>query len=799
MPPAEDGHGMSANPPAPLQPAIAANEEAGSINLIALMRSLRRRKRLAILTGVLVSSTLAGRTIHQRITAPVYSGGFQLLISDPISAGSSASGTFANLARNQISVDLPTLTQALTSPMVLDSVRTKLGADAAVLNSISIQSGSPGAPSGILTIGVKGQSPGQVMRGLQYLSKAYLSFALTQRRERLSDGLSFLAEQEPEIQARYDAIQAKINKFRVGTPESPPSELPTSFQSEVAKTQKEIYIATTKISELERLQLNLHSDNADLDSLISSNLILPKTSTLSSDSTLARYKDIENQLNKASSIYRDDSAQIKALKALQSSLSRPLRDRISSQISQEIAALQAQRSQLTAQIPVLQQKALAESGQLRSYDDLKEQLDMTKNELENIQSTRSSFQLELTQTTEPWKVMSPPSANPFPEEPSLSKGFLLALAIGTSAGVGTGLLRDRLDHVFHTPSDVQEELHEPLLGHIPHVSFFKGVREDKRFLLQELDGTADVAETNCTEIAGETNTARLSSYNRFFYQEAFRNLFTSLRFLSSDRPLRSVALTSSLPAEGKTLVNVLLAKTLSEMGQRVLLVDADLRKPQMHYRLGLNNITGLSNLLTEPDLHWSDAIQTINGYDGWSVLTAGRRPPDPARLLSSAHMHMLVRELADSGQFDLVLYDTPPVLGLADAALVAQHLDGLMLLVSLERVDRNLPREAAARIRSSGATLLGLVTNAVREEEDQRGGYGYGRYGYRGYGYVYGYGYGYGAYDSRSTYAYYNNSAEDAPGDPVGNSRAGQLAPQSQSPLRRLQMVADGLRRWIDG
>ena len=245
MPPAEDGHGMSANPPAPLQPAIAANEEAGSINLIALMRSLRRRKRLAILTGVLVSSTLAGRTIHQRITAPVYSGGFQLLISDPISAGSSASGTFANLARNQISVDLPTLTQALTSPMVLDSVRTKLGADAAVLNSISIQSGSPGAPSGILTIGVKGQSPGQVMRGLQYLSKAYLSFALTQRRERLSDGLSFLAEQEPEIQARYDAIQAKINKFRVGTPESPPSELPTSFQSEVAKTQKEIYIATT--------------------------------------------------------------------------------------------------------------------------------------------------------------------------------------------------------------------------------------------------------------------------------------------------------------------------------------------------------------------------------------------------------------------------------------------------------------------------------------------------------------------------------------------------------------------------
>ena len=103
------------------------------------------------------------------------------------------------------------------------------------------------------------------------------------------------------------------------------------------------------------------------------------------------------------------------------------------------------------------------------------------------------------------------------------------------------------------------------------------------------------------------------------------------------------------------MVNVLLAKTLSEMGQRVLLVDADLRKPQIHTRLGLNNLSGLSNLLTEADQNWRDVIQPVPGYKNWSVITAGRRPPDPIRLLSSQRMQSLIEELSGGQHFDLIL------------------------------------------------------------------------------------------------------------------------------------------------
>ena len=170
-------------------------------------------------------------------------------------------------------------------------------------------------------------------------------------------------------------------------------------------------------------------------------------------------------------------------------------------------------------------------------------------------------------------------------------------------------------------------------------------------------------------------------------------------------------------------------------------------------------------MLTEDDQTWRDAVQTVPGYDNWSVLTAGRRPPDPTRLLSSNRMRSLVNELEQSGQFDLVLFDTPPVLGLADAALVAEHCDGLMLLVSLDRVDRSLPKEAVARIRSSGAPLLGVVTNALKPEK-QSAAYGYGKYGYGKYGY------GYGAYDTSAAYAYYANDEDDIQSSDKGNSPA---------------------------
>jgi Mrp family chromosome partitioning ATPase len=194
-------------------------------------------------------------------------------------------------------------------------------------------------------------------------------------------------------------------------------------------------------------------------------------------------------------------------------------------------------------------------------------------------------------------------------------------------------------------------------------------------------------------------------------------------------------------------------------------VDADLRRPHIHSRLGLDNDRGLSNLLTGDASTWREVVQPVPNYPGWSVLSAGQLPPDPPRLLGSERMAQVVHDLAASGEFDLILYDTPAAQGLADATLVAQHLEGMVMVVSLDQVNRDLPAQSMERIRIAGATLLGVVTNATRRTSEQDAGYGH--------------------YDFGAIYGHYNE--QDA-----------STVARSPSPTRRLKSLGSQVTNWLD-
>ncbi len=818
-----------------------AEQDGGGVQLIEIWRAIRRRQLLILVVGSSVFVALAANTLYKRITAPIYAGSFQLLISDPISSSGGAGGgggsleggggVVESLARNRTIVDIPTLVQTLSSPLVLDPLRRQLGAAAAPLSSLAVsQAGSTrqgGLVPGVLEVKLLGRQPAEVQRNLDVLSQAYLQFALSQRRERLSQGLVFLDQQEPVLVAKVNALQVKLANFRR-------QHNLLSPETEAGALKGESMAMATQLRQVEAERIRLLKLRQDIAAgrLTAANFSSGGTGatgggsgasgqadgvsvTQARSDLLDQLQSVEQQLAEARSVYRSDSPRVQNLVALRNRLAGQRRSQQLEAVGTALALNGTRSGTLNAQIQQIDRRFLKQPNLIKDYEECQQQLKVAQDNLASFLSTRATFQLEQAQNTLPWKLIAPPQVKGYPEEPSLRKGLLNGLMLGVVAGVGVGLLRDKLDHGFRNPREVKEELGEALLGHIPHVAFFQGVREDKRFLLQELDrssskqASAESSSESPSEssaespasgaIGGSPEKPALSGYQRFFYQEAFRNLFTSIRFLSSDKPLRSLALTSTLPAEGKTLVNSLLAKTLSEMDQRVLLVDADMRKPQLHHRLGLNNLTGLSNLLTEANLHWRDVLQPVQGYDNWSVITAGTRPPDTARLLSSKRMQQLVTELAESDQFDIVLYDTPPVLGLADAPLVAQHVDGLILLVSLDRVDRNLPKEAISRVRSSGAQLLGVVTNALTEESEHSASYGYGnryKYGYgskKGYGY--GYGYGYGVYDQRSSYSYYAGGDADSDAESTAETSPASF-------LGACRVKASKLRRrwlnWID-
>jgi capsular exopolysaccharide synthesis family protein len=205
--------------------------------------------------------------------------------------------------------------------------------------------------------------------------------------------------------------------------------------------------------------------------------------------------------------------------------------------------------------------------------------------------------------------------------------------------------------------------------------------------------------------------------------EAFRTLRTNLRYASAGRELRSVLITSPGPGEGKSTIAANLACVLAQSGQRVVAVGADLRKPALHRHFGVkDNSRGLSNVLIgEATL---DECLVPTAEKNLMVLTAGPKPPNPAELLDTERMRALVQELEE--QADMVIFDAPPTIPVTDALILASLVDGVLMVINVGTVPRELAKRSKEQFEAVGAHLLGVVLNRV----DARGGYGYYYYYY---------------------------------------------------------------------
>jgi capsular exopolysaccharide synthesis family protein len=205
--------------------------------------------------------------------------------------------------------------------------------------------------------------------------------------------------------------------------------------------------------------------------------------------------------------------------------------------------------------------------------------------------------------------------------------------------------------------------------------------------------------------------------------EAFRVLRTNLQFMGLDKPLKSIIVTSAAPTEGKSTVSSNLATAFAQTGANVCLIDADMRRPTLHKVLGLDNWTGLSRaVITQNGLETTIRPTEIPGL---SVLTSGPIPPNPAELLGSARMVNLLRELEE--RFDMVIVDTPPVLAVTDACVLAPSVGGVVLVARSGQTDRRQLVRAKESLLAVKANLLGVVLHGIPQE--RREGYYYYYYG----------------------------------------------------------------------
>jgi len=240
---------------------------------------------------------------------------------------------------------------------------------------------------------------------------------------------------------------------------------------------------------------------------------------------------------------------------------------------------------------------------------------------------------------------------------------------------------------------VEAVIDAPVIGYVPAV----GTRELSR-----------------SEAQGNTRLPELVALYRprSAIAEAFRSTRTALAFTGGNQSPGRFMVTSALPREGKTLVSINLAIALSRAGKKVLLVDADMRKPQVHKVFRFPFEPGLSNVLNGTDGRSPrDLIRPVPDVENLSCLPSGSLPPNPAELLGSARMRELVEEL--SSQFDVVVFDTPPVVNVTDAMVLCQHVLGAVLVVRAFSTQRDLVKRVAETFAQGNQRILGIVLNTI--------------------------------------------------------------------------------------
>ena len=201
--------------------------------------------------------------------------------------------------------------------------------------------------------------------------------------------------------------------------------------------------------------------------------------------------------------------------------------------------------------------------------------------------------------------------------------------------------------------------------------------------------------------------------------EAYRTLRTNIQFSSLDKPLHTLLATSTAPNEGKSTTLANLAVTMAQAEQRVILVDCDLRRPTLHTLFDLPNDSGLTSLILAQEDAPLPLLDT--GVPGLSLLASGPRPPRPADILGSRRMEAVIERLRANA--DIVLFDTPPVVGVTDAAVLANRVDGVLLIFSAGTTTRERGRQARQILEKVKANIVGVVLNNAEVSQE------YGYYG----------------------------------------------------------------------
>ncbi|MBD2567384.1 GumC family protein [Anabaena lutea] len=569
----------------------------------------------------------------------------------------------------------------------------------------------------VLKISYASRDPKETAAVVNTVMKQYLENDILTNRAEAEKTYKFMALQLPTTQAAVNRAEVALRKFKqqnniVDLPEETKSAVGiiSNLENEINTVQAQLEDLNAQ-SNMLRQKIALNSQKAIAVSSLSNSPAV--------QGILAQLQDIERQLANERSRYFDDNPIIVSLEAKKANLNNLLKTQIAQTtgsstpvperllqigelrqkliqdflqaevqhigLSKRLASLYASRSAYQRRvkgIPML----------VQNQRDLEQKVEVAQSTYETILKKVQELQVAQNKNTANARIISLAKV---PEKPAGGKKPLV-LALGVMFGLflSTGFifLIEMQDTSLKTLQETKDIFGYTLLGILPLLS--------KKSLFRQN------ADSITPEIAAKDAPQSLTS-------EMYRVTQANLRLLSSDKVIKSIVVTSSISKEGKSTVAANLATVISQLGRKVLLIDADLRVPTQHHFWQISNSPGLSEVLVA-QAEYSDSIFRV--MDNLDVLPAGVRPPNPLALLDSKRMAALIEEF--SSAYDFVIIDTPPLLVGADALTVSQMTDGILLVARPGVIDYNNAHTAKEMLKRSNYNVLGLLVNGIIEKNE---------------------------------------------------------------------------------
>lgn len=704
-----NGNGVSR--PVPSQPFSFFEKEANDLDLRQFLGIIQRRSLVIVGVATVVMGIVAYSTLKQK---PVYESSFQLLV-EPVNDDKTLSrlGVDNNLAKP--SLDYPSQIQVLKSPELMGSIVNQLQPAYSGINYDNLLRFLTIRRLGetkIIEVKYQSNDPKKIKVVLDTIANYYLNYSLEKKQTKLRQGVQFVEKQLPSIINRVNKLQNELQLFRQNnnfiTPETQIGQITGQINALITQrltVDQQLIASRATFSNLEGKEGELAAlNNAPLYQQL-----------------LGQMQQLEAQFAVELARFQGDNPVMQTLQEKRQNLMPLLQQEaqrimgvksaeVASQIkilevqSQELAKVENQLRQQINQLPVI----------ARKYNELQRDLQFATDSLNRFLTTRENLQIEVAQTELTWQLIQAAVQPQDPISPDIPRGLILGLVASLISGIGAALLMEKADNTYHTVESIKNKIKLPLLGILPFDKKLQNSQSNQyRNLNSRLPSRERVSNRISPGIPGLSNIFRRQSpRNRYYGQgqfwESVQVLYTNIQLLNSDQPIRSLVISSALPGDGKSTVAFQLAQIATAMGKRVLLVDADLRRPQVHHVSNLNNLWGLSNLIST-NIPVEQVIQQSPQMDELSVITSGPIPPDPGRLLSSEKMKQLMAHFHQT--FDLVIYDVPPLVGLVDVRVLAPHTDGAVLVIRLDKTDKLGLTQAQDSLKISPINVLGIVIN----------------------------------------------------------------------------------------